>query len=341
MQDKQHQKRMEQLTKLRMQLQEPNKFSGDRSDRSDGALTIRQWMDMVEDTLAPVTQEDWERCYVVKGWLKGTAQRTVLAEESRRKEAGEVALTWSEMQKTLTQMFDIGNHSDRAIQYLSSISMTSNPNLSSVALYNADWKKWLPYIPTAEWNTTAMMALYERGLKLRIREKLIERKHAARLWSSSLSASQTSVQPRVRLIDLMDVALEVENMIKDMNVARGPYGAANDSRGGASGSLSNRSAAAVSVNAIEATDEQEDCQPGTEEEIAAPSVNAVTAQQAVGTPAATKTSTSSPTTKVSLTQQDRTRLMREGRCFNCYKKGHIKPKCTQQPALKKPNWPLN
>jgi hypothetical protein len=339
--DKQHQKRMEQLTKLRMQLQDSNKFSGDRGDRGDGALTIRQWMDMVADTLAPVTQEDWERCYVVKGWLKGTAQRTVLAEESRRKEAGEAALTWSEMQKMLTQMFDIGNHSDRAIQHLSSISMTSNPTLSSVTLYNADWRKWLPYIPTAEWDTTAMTVLYERGLKPRIREKLIECKHAARLWSSSFSASQTPVPPRARLIDLMDMAIEVESMIKDVNVTRGPFGTGSDSRGGASGSASNRSASAVSVNVVETADEQEDCQPGTEEEIAAPSVNAVSAQQTVSTSAASKAAIPSSTKRnVLVSQQDRIRLMKEGRCFNCYQKGHTQQKCTQQQALKKPVWPL-
>ncbi|MGH7240307.1 MAG: hypothetical protein ACREHG_09645 [Candidatus Saccharimonadales bacterium] len=338
MQDKQHQKRMEQLSKMRMQLPETNRFSG---DRVDGALTIRQWMDMVKDTLAPVTEKDWEICYVVKGWLKGTAQRTVLAEETRRKEAGEAALTWTEMQKTLTQLFDIGNHSDQAIQHLSSLSMTSNPNLSSVVFYNAEWKKWLSYVPAVEWNTAAMTMLYEKGLKQRIREKVVEHKHAARLWSSLSPTSQIPAQPRPRLIDLMEVAVEMEKMIRDVNATRGPNGTTSDSRGGATGSFSSRSATAASVNMMETAEEEEDYQPGTEEETVAQSVNAVTAQQPVGSPAASKAATPSSTKRrVLLSEQDTKRLMSEGRCFNCYKKGHIRQNCTQQPALKRPAWPL-
>jgi hypothetical protein len=242
------------------------------------------------------------------------------------------------MQKTLTVLFDIGNHSDKAMLQLSSLSMSGNPNLSSVVLYNTEWKKWLSYIPVAEWNSTAMSMLYEKGLRPRIREKLVEHRHAVRLFPSGSSTSQTAIQPRPRLLDLMEVAVEVEKMLKEVYDSRGSYAGSNDPRGGARVSFSSRPATAVSVNMIETADEEEDLQPGTEEGTAAESVNAVTAQPSTARKAATPSSVKK---NVFLSLQDRQKLMSEGRCFNCYRKGHTKMNCIQQPALKKPTWPLN
>jgi hypothetical protein len=186
-----------------------------------------------------------------------------------------------------------------------------------------------------------MSMLYEKGLRPRIREKLVEHRHAVRLFPSGSSTSQTAIQPRPRLLDLMEVAVEVEKMLKEVYDSRGSY-AGNDTRGGARVSFPSRPATAVSVNMMETADEEEDLQPGIEGGTAAESVNAVTAQQPGSTSAASQAATPSSAKKnVFLSLQDRQKLMSEGRCFNCYRKGHTKMNCTQQPALKKPTWPLN
>jgi hypothetical protein len=68
-----------------------------------------------------------------------------------------------------------------------------------------------------------MSMLYEKGLRPRIREKLVEHRHAVRLFPSGSSTSQTAIQPRPRLLDLMEVAVEVEKMLKEVYDSRGSY----------------------------------------------------------------------------------------------------------------------
>jgi hypothetical protein len=194
-------KKTESLVKMRMMVPEIEKFSG------DGKKPVRQWLAVVEEMLLKATPDDIDRGFLGKGWLTGTALHTILNEVARRKEMDEPEMGWTLIRKELIGLFDAGNSRELAMDQLTTMKMGTG-SLSTVAAYNMEWHKQIQYLDSAEWNGTALTRIYINGLLPKIKQQMIQTKHAAK--RSGHTAPPTLQQ-------LMTEAVELEAMVKEMN----------------------------------------------------------------------------------------------------------------------------
>jgi hypothetical protein len=340
-------RRMTELAKLRMLLSESQKFSG------EGNKSVRQWINTIEDTLLQLTDNDQDRAFIAKGWLVGVAQQTIINEANRRKLQGEPEMSWKDVKQYLIQTFDMGNSSELAIQHLTALKMNSS-NMSSVAAYNIEWYKYLQYINTDEWDSSAITTIYINGLWSRIKMELIKIKHASRRLNAAVSAPT--------LMQLMKEAVEIESMIREMGQSyqsssterrgnRHATQATGNSRVSASTPLpmAAKTPNIIKVHNISETSHQSG-EEGTEdvegeeyeqEEGKDHTLSAVSSSSSQSSPygksAAASSMNKKPNTQY-LTLEERSKLMQLGRCFRCYKTGHTKRSCTEVPATGRPDF---
>jgi hypothetical protein len=339
-------KRMSELAKMRLLLPESQRFSG------EGNKSIRQWINVVDDTLSELTDNDYDRAFIAKGWLVGVAQQTIINETNRRKMQGEPEMNWKAVKQCLIETFDMGNTSELAIQHLTTLKMNSS-NMSSVAAYNIEWYKYLQYINTDEWDTTAITTIYINGLWSKIRMELVKIKHASRRLNPMLSAPT--------LMQLMKEAIEIESMIREMNHSYQSSSTASTDRRGIRpshpSSANNRTSvlapsvaktpSSIKVHNITQTNlggeagtedveaEEFEQEEGKDHSLSAVSVSSSSQTSSYNRPSA------APTKKHNtqwLTLEERDKLMQMGRCFRCYKVGHTKRTCTETPATQRPNF---
>jgi hypothetical protein len=337
-------RKMTELVKMRLLLPESQKFSG------EGQKPIRQWINTVEDTLLPLTDNEYDRAFIAKGWLIGVAQQTIINETNRRKLQGEPEMLWKDIKQHLIATFDIGNTSELAIQHLTALKMNSS-NMSSVTTYNIEWYKYLQYINTDEWDSTAITTIYINGLWSKIRMELVKIKHASRRLNSTVAAPT--------LMQLMKEAVEIESMIREMNHNyQSSATTPTDRRGNRStiyitannrtpalapASAAARTAGSIKVHHISETSQNvEGGIEGVEgkeyeqEEGKDHSLAAVSSQSSSYNRTAATANKKQNT--VYLTLEERNKLMQLGRCFRCYKTGHTKRTCSETPAAQRPDF---
>jgi hypothetical protein len=331
-------KRISELAKMGTFLPEAQKFSG------EGQQPVRQWLTKREFSLFQLAESNKERAFIGIQWLTGVAEQIIMNEVMRRRSEGMEEMGWDDIRKTLIETFDIGNTSETALQHLATLKMSAN-NINRVAAYNNEWYKQLQYIDVAEWNTMSMTNTYIRGLWNRIRMKMIETKHASR------RANPSAAEPTLAL--LMREALGVEAAFREMEQLGPSYqSTVGDRRGNRSAphtaSTNSTSAPAtavrlpVSIRVNNITDtvqegEIEGEQHQEDTEGAPHSLSAVTPLRGTSNNSASS-SVNKKVNTVFLNEEDRTKLSKAGRCFRCYKKGHLKAACTEPAATQKPDF---
>ena len=321
-------KKTESLVKMRMMVPESQKFSG------DGKKPVRQWIAVVEEMLLKATPDDIDRGFLGKGWLTGTALHTILNEVARRKEMNEPEMGWTVIRKKLIDLFDAGNSMDLAMDQLTTMKMSTGP-LSTVAAYNMEWHKQLQYIDSAEWSGTALTRIYINGLLPKIKQQMIQTKHAAK-------RSGHTAPPNLQ--HLMMEAVEMEAMVKEMSQAI-PQERSVDKTGNRQSTFipfnrppnatTARSVPAIKVNHVQEANEETEAHMYEGEELTEegrPQYAAV-----IVTPNKPPTTNGKKTNTIFLTQEERSRLMKAGRCFRCYKTGHMKSGCSEPPATQRPD----
>jgi hypothetical protein len=96
-----------------------------------------------------------------------------------------------------------------------------------------------------------------------------------------------------------------------------------------------RSVPAIKVNHIQEANEDPEAHLYEGEELTEegrPQYAAV-----IATPNRPPTTNGKKTNSIFLTQEERSKLMKAGRCFRCYKTGHMKSGCSEPPATQRPD----
>jgi hypothetical protein len=331
-------KAMREIAKMRALLPVAERFSG------EGRQPVNQWLSKAEYMLFPLAEDNKERAYIGTGWLTGVAEQSIMNDVMRRRSEGKEEMGWDEIKKLLIQRFDNGNTRAVALQHLATLRMGAN-NISTVEAYNNEWNKQLPSIEVAEWNTATLKETYIRGLWSKIRMEMERTRRTERRSNPSA--------PEPTLAQLMDEAVEVEALFRGWRQMEQNNRPAVGDRSGnrtASYTASTNSTSApasavrppVSIRVNNITDTFQE--GGTEgeqhqEDIegAPHSLSAVTPLRGTSNNSASSSVTKKSNT-VFLNEEDRDKLKKAGRCFRCYKKGHLKAACTEPAATQKPDF---
>ncbi|MDB5910526.1 MAG: hypothetical protein JWP34_4640 [Massilia sp.] len=335
--EQQKRTRMMELGKIRQQYPVSERFSG------TGKQNVRVWLALAEDQLGGITSDDTEQCYVLRGWLSDIAQQMVVNEMTRRKLHNQSELTNVELKALLIQQFDTENNRETAMLELTKLKMNKDTGTDTVMKYNQRWYSQLVYLPTEEHDGTALVSLYEQGLYPSIKEPMVRARYAA--------AYTTQPNKRLTLNETMQLALRVsseERNIHRLNPQTSSAGYAHRSGNNShSSSYSHPGnyvtpSVAVRVNHIssEANDEDDHDYGQQSTKHGEQSVNAVYQQPAASRSGPSASSSTKPTAKrtVHLSAEERDQLMRAGRCFSCYKQGHMKNACKEPAATTRPDF---
>jgi hypothetical protein len=322
------------LAKLRSSIPYDERYSGEDPDQR-----LPSWLLDKKDMLRRLTQLEWERAHIAIGWFKGIAQQSILNENERRQQSGEPDLSWDEIQVFVARRFDSANTASKAITALSQLKMSAQ-YVRTVAEYNAMWYKHLYRIDPSEWDSQPLAVLYENGLWPKVRDLVKQLRLQQKLSFNPTTSVLKLPEPTVH--DLMQLAIEVETLARDTTPTRYPSSSSSYSpptspprRTYTVPSKHSSAGPALTVHYV-STSEAEPGANGSAEELNALSSGGK--GPAGGKTPGIVSSSSAPKKKLYLPEEDRERLMRQGRCFSCYSKGHMRGACTGIPATSRPDF---